>query len=77
MDDVTRPTCSIGMYFHCGRCMQERPPDQSPQQWGQIEAGFTALGVQVWCKRHNLNVVHIDFEGQAHPLVIADRAMEQ
>lgn len=57
----------IQMFFHCGQCLAERPPDQSPQQWASLEAGWTPLGFQIWCKRHDCNVLHVDFEGQRHP----------
>jgi hypothetical protein len=39
----------------------------SPRDWSSIEAGWTALGLQVWCKRHEINILHVDFEGQKHP----------
>lgn len=58
---------SIGSYIHCAKCIVELPKDQSPQQYGSLELGWTKLGLQVWCKRHKCNVMHIDFQGQAHP----------
>lgn len=60
-------TLSIQSYMHCGVCLAERPADQTPQQWAQLEVGWTVLGLQVWCKRHKVNVVHIDFQGRTHP----------
>jgi hypothetical protein len=60
-------TNEIAAYMHCGKCLEEKPPDQSPQEWAQLEVGWTQLGLQVWCKRHDCNVCHIDFEGQKHP----------
>jgi len=60
-------TNAIKMYVHCGLCMEELPGGQSPREYAQLELGFTKLGVQVWCKRHEMNVMHIDFEGQKHP----------
>jgi len=58
---------SIDLYIHCSRCIDELPTDQSPRQWAQLEVGWTAIGLQVWCKRHELNVMHIDFQGATHP----------
>jgi len=58
---------AIQMYMHCGVCLQELPKGQSPQSFAQIECGWTPLGFQVWCKRHQANIVHVDFEGQKHP----------
>jgi hypothetical protein len=55
------------MYFHCIQCIDEKPATISPMDWSQTQVGWTALGLQVWCNRHNCNVVHIDFQGQQHP----------
>ena len=51
---------SILMYFHCGKCLD----DGSPQS---IEVGWTKWGFQVWCRNHQCNIVHVDFEGHKHP----------
>lgn len=53
-------------YFHCVLCFNEKPANVSPQEYQQIEAGFTPLGLQVWCRRHDCNIIHISFEGQKH-----------
>lgn len=58
---------SIELFFHCSACIDDRPADQSPSEWCSIEAGWTTLGLQVRCKRCDLNIVHIDFEGRKHP----------
>jgi hypothetical protein len=60
-------TNEIKMYFHCKRCLAEKPPDISPRDWAATEAGFTPQGIQIWCKRHEINIMHMDFEGQKHP----------
>jgi len=57
----------IVMYQHCGLCLKEIPQDKSPQDFSALEIGWTKIGLQVWCKRHNCNVVHIDFQGRKHP----------
>lgn len=59
-------TNEIQMFVHCGKCLQSRPNSISPRDYAQLEVGFTPIGLQVWCKRHEVNVVHIDFEGQVH-----------
>lgn len=58
---------SIRAYCHCRLCLQELPQGTSPREWAQLEVGLTEIGLQVWCKRHEVNVMHIDFEGQQHP----------
>jgi hypothetical protein len=44
--------------------MRQKPARSSPRDWQQIEAGWTEVGFQVWCKRHNVNILHIDLAGQ-------------
>lgn len=60
-------TNEITAYVHCQQCLEELPRNTSPHEWGQLEVGFSAAGLQVWCKRHEFNVMHINFEGQKHP----------
>lgn len=55
---------TIGMFFHCGQCIEERPGEISPRDWMRLEVGWTKAGVQVWCVRHDRNVVSLDFLGQ-------------
>ena len=65
-DDLSNENV-IQMFMHCGLCVEEQPDGVSPREWGQLEIGWTSQGLQVWCKRHETNVVHIDFEGHTHP----------
>lgn len=60
-------TLEIESFMHCGRCLSEKPDDISPRDYARVNVGFTKQGLQVWCIRHNLNIVHIDFEGRQHP----------
>lgn len=57
----------IKMFFHCKQCLESVPIGMSPRDWAQIECGWTVAGFQVWCKRHDINMIHIDFEGIKHP----------
>jgi hypothetical protein len=41
-------TNEIKFYLHC---LKEKPSDQSPSDWMQLEVGWTPHGLQVWCKR--------------------------
>lgn len=59
----------ILLYFHCRRCLEELPSGTSPKDYQQIQVGWTERGLQIWCIRHNMNVVSIDFEGAKHPAV--------
>ena len=65
--EMTDEDNNIKLFFHCSLCLIELPDDTSPGDWVQIEAGWTEQGFQVWCKRHDCNVIHVDFEGQIHP----------
>lgn len=63
---------SIIQWFSCGECLKEIEAlklDVSPAEYANTQAGFTKQGLQVWCNRHNLSVVHIDFRGQKVELV--------
>lgn len=61
---------SITQYVVCAKCADELAtlePPQSLQEYGTMDVGFTDFGVQVWCRRHKANIVHIDFQGQKLP----------
>lgn len=57
---------SITAFFHCTLCVRDRPEHLSPQDYSRLDVGSTELGWQVWCRRHNCNVIHISFEGHKH-----------
>jgi hypothetical protein len=57
----------IVSYFHCGKCLNEKPDEMSPRDFQKIQAGFTKEGIQIWCLRHECNILHVDFEGITHP----------
>tara|TARA_Y100000992_G_C21020970_1_gene375719 strand:+ start:234 stop:542 length:309 start_codon:yes stop_codon:yes gene_type:complete len=38
------------------------------QDYSRIDVGFTNLGLQIWCQRHQVNICHINFDGKK-PLV--------
>lgn len=61
----------ISSYLHCLQCLNELPPGESPRSYQKIQAGFTKYGIQVWCVRHESNIMHIDFEGSRHPADVA------
>jgi len=71
-------TCDndIGSYAHCRQCFDELPGDTSPREFARLSVGFTKLGLQVWCDRHNVNVMHIDFEGAKHPANVGPASSE-
>lgn len=57
-------------YIHCAKCLDDCPDEYSPRLWMDLEVGWTVNGFQVWCKRHDCNVLHVDFEGVVHPAEI-------
>jgi|GEM_PF-3449044 len=54
----------IQQFMHCGMCLS-KSGDKPYQQ--QLEVGWTMNGLQIWCRIHDANVMHIDFEGSRHP----------
>lgn len=55
---------NIQMFLHCGECLKELPKGKSPREFIHVEVGWTKEGLQVWCIRHEMNVIALDFEGQ-------------
>jgi hypothetical protein len=43
------------------RCMFELPRGKSPALWARLSVGVLPDGLQVWCERHDAEVVRIDF----------------
>jgi len=66
-------TNEIHQFMHCRRCAQEcisgAAGEVSPREYARIEIGMTSVGIQVWCVRHEINIIHVDFEGAQHPAV--------
>lgn len=64
-------TNEIQTFIHCALCLEEYRRTvsglMSPREYANNEVGWTPFGLQVWCKRHEVNVVHLDFEGMKHP----------
>jgi hypothetical protein len=60
-------TNEILTYAHCGQCLDSLPKNESPASYARLSVGFTEIGLQIWCERHNMNVLSIDFEGKKHP----------
>ena len=55
---------NIDSYVACTKCAEEVAdiePKISLQDYAAIDVGFTNWGLQVWCRRHQVNIVHIDF----------------
>ena len=55
------------MFTCCRKCFEEKPKETSMEEWSKLNVAFTEIGLQVWCLRHDMNVVHIDFQGFTHP----------
>jgi hypothetical protein len=54
----------IKQFWHCAKCIDELPEGKSPREYIRVEVGFTRAGLQVWCIRHEENIIHLDFMGQ-------------
>tara|TARA_R100000541_G_scaffold29253_1_gene38412 strand:+ start:641 stop:892 length:252 start_codon:yes stop_codon:yes gene_type:complete len=54
--------------MHCRKCLKEFD-DQgmalliSPADYAALDVGWTPTGIQVWCRRHNYNVLSLTLEG--------------
>ncbi len=54
----------IHTHITCALCYEEIPNGVSMKEYNEREVGFTTEGIQVWCMRHNCNIMHLDFDGQ-------------
>lgn len=63
----------IGGFITCVQCvreaeaLREKGEHVSHKNYARVEVGFTREGLQVWCLRHDCNILHVDFQGQKHP----------
>ena len=52
----------------CTKCSDEfiegSTDAKSLQEYTKLDVGFSDRGFQVWCRRHELNVCHFNFDGQ-------------
>ena len=54
---------NIVQYIHCGMCLEET--GDKPYH-PLLEVGWTKFGMQIWCRIHDVNIMHMDFEGSKH-----------
>ena len=58
----------ISQQIVCSKCEEEflagTTDSRTLQDYTKLDVGFTESGLQVWCRRHDTNVVHIDFKGR-------------
>lgn len=66
----------IRAFMHCKRCLQEMPAGMAPREWVRVEVGWTATGLQVWCVRHECNLINIHFDGKKVRLLPGDYPAE-
>ena len=66
--DLSRLFRNIEQPIVCSQCAddvsQGRAGAVSMADYAKVDVGFSEIGLQVWCRRHETNVVHIDFEGR-------------
>lgn len=65
-----RPTTKdVGETFlHCAKCLREKPARYSPREWARLSVALTKTGgIQVYCVRHGLNVVVMEFSLEDMP----------
>lgn len=68
----------IVLHMYCARCIAEKPPNISHADFARIEVGVTSpnpneASVQVWCGRHNINMVLITESGATNAEVQAHK----
>ena len=51
----------ITTYFHCQKCVDGGMNPQSFRESTNVSVGFSEIGIQVWCERHQEEVLHLNF----------------
>ena len=51
-------TNNISLYLHCKKCLEELPEEVSPSEYSNTQAGWTKKGIQVWCNRHDMDIIN-------------------
>ncbi len=49
---------AIQLYCACRNCEKTRPRKMSRCEYSRLDIGMTATGLQVWCRRCELEVGH-------------------
>lgn len=60
-------TFQIKHVLECKRCVDTCPQGTLLPDYMRVTIGLTPYGLQVWCVRHQANVIHVDFRGQRLP----------
>jgi len=60
-------------YWNCMLCLEDLPEGVSADEYQDVTAGFTSKGMQVWCKRHDCNIIFLDFEDH---VIVGDTSRE-
>ena len=66
MSGKTSP--DVRFFAHCRNCAPQKPANQSPSEWARIDAGLTDKGLQLWCKRCRMEIMHFTPEGLSEAL---------
>jgi len=61
--EPVKEVSQITAFMHCGKCLEELPAGHSPRSYASLEFGWTKAGFQLWCKRHEMNVLNADLMG--------------
>jgi hypothetical protein len=62
-------TRSISSPILCSRCLHEAlVSGKNPRYYQELEVGMTPSGLQVWCVRHESNVIHLGLRGHTLPI---------
>ena len=54
----------IFSFYHCKKCLEEKGDYISARDYASFEFGATEKGFQLWCTRHEENVLALDLLAQ-------------
>ena len=91
MTDKKSNDNNIETFLHCESCYWELKngkteedfsligavAGESQMSYSRFEVGWTNQGFQVWCTRHNTNVIHIDFDDITNVKKLAEQMKKE
>lgn len=73
VDGDSRIPNEIKGFYHCKKCIEEatkiaaRAGSASPRHYAKLEFGVTKSGFQLFCVRHEINVMKIEISLEESP----------
>ena len=54
-------------YLHCRHCINQKPKNQSAEEYARISVASTKVGILIWCVRHDEMIAHFPYDWGTEP----------